>query len=161
LTLLKLNHSPNIYHVVLPTIFTFSLAQTVFSYMIIQNEVSKFNFAMVMGYDQLFPLWSLISFVFSVIFASFALGIAIILWAIGIFFCLFTIVELWYSKKTLLIVLLATGAFITMLTYPIVYPTMYKSYAFYTIGAMFYLITVFGVLGLCLPKAIKSHTIEK
>lgn len=161
LALLKLDQSPYMAHVVLPTIFTFSLAQTVFSYMIIQTEVQKFQYDVVAHFDQQFPLWSILAFLSSALIAPWLLGIALLLWAVGIYFSLFQLIESWFKQKKLTIVLLIIGAIFTMILYPIIYPSAYKSYAFYALGTVFYLVSVSGIFGLYLPKATNSHTIEK
>lgn len=161
LTLLKLENTLNIDYIVLPTIFAFSLAQTVFSYMIIQTEVQKFHYVVISTFERKFALWSVLAFLSSVFIAPWLLGTSMLLWAVGLYFGLFLIIETFVIHKKMSIVLLLIGTVLTLVLYPLLYQSAFKAYAFYALGVIFYLFSLAGFLGLYLPKAPNSTTIEK
>lgn len=161
LTLLKLENNAEIAQIVLPTIFAFSFVQSIFSYMIIQGEIHKFNYDVNTSYDPKFPLWSILLWLVSVLLSPWLLGTSILLWAMGLYFSLLHIFHNFQLHKKKTFIFLGIGLCMTLILYPFLYQSDFRSYAFYAVGIVFYLLTIDGLLGLYLPKGANSHTIEK
>lgn len=156
-TAFALQNSPLIDTIIPSFILLCALAQCIFSYIIIQSEIKKFDYT---ANDQQvsviwFSIYSFIAFGLMVLFAFFVLSVAYIFLIIGIFFSLYLIIDLCSLKKPIWFVILGICLIITFFVFGATYPILKNHPSGLLLISVFFVLS--DLICLCRRLLLKKH----
>ncbi|MDY0178169.1 MAG: hypothetical protein RBR85_02915 [Bacilli bacterium] len=156
-----LKNNPNVYSVVPAFIFLLSLIQASLSYMIIKDELPKFNVVLEENrkYKYIVLIGLLSSLIATATFAIFLLDWAYFALMCSLYFAIYLLFETLNERKIWIYISEGVAFVLTFFIFGIFYSIVGATYGFLLVGVFPLLIGIIAVCNMCLSKRKNKDTI--